>query len=271
MVRSLTSVARLAAAAVLASPLAALPSSAQADARPIVAVLSFDNNSIGAGHQDFDGLGKGIQEMLITDLSSNENLRLVDRERVQRVLDEQNLVKAGDIDAETAVRIGRILGAQYAIYGGFMSDGRGNMVLTAHTTDLETSAIGNAMRVQRKTDDVLGLIADLSTKLNGELKLDARAGRRLGDAGTSGGTSALAGTPVPRGAARPAAETFARPVSAPVHARLDAATLKLYSNALDAMDRHESHKAAELFRQVVAKFPAFAPAQDKLKVIGDGN
>src|SRR6185437_8843062 len=92
-------------------------------------------------------------------------------------------------------------GAQYAIYGGFMSDGRGNMVLTAHTTDLETSAIGNAMRVQRKTDDVLGLIADLSTKLNGELKLDARAGRRLGDAGTSGGTSALAGTPVPRGGA----------------------------------------------------------------------
>src|SRR6185437_12022167 len=163
-------------------------------------------------------------------------------------------------------------GAQYAIYGGFMSDGRGNMVLTAHTTDMETSAIGNAMRVQRKTDDVLGLIADMSAKLDAGIKLDGHAARRMGDAG---GTSALAGSPAQRGA--PAAqhaevETFAKPVSAsPIRTRLDAATLKLYSNALDAIDRHEPHKAAELFRQVVAKFPAFSPAQDKLKAIGDGH
>ena len=163
MFRSLPSTARLlAAAAVLASaavPAISAPAAAQTDTRPVVAVLSFDNNSIGATRQDFDGLGKGIQEMLIADMASNPKIRVVDRERIQRVLDEQNLVKAGAIDAETAVRVGRILGAQYAIYGGFMSDGRGTMVLTAHSTDMETSAIGNAMRVQRKTDDVLGLIA----------------------------------------------------------------------------------------------------------------
>lgn len=279
MFRSLPSTARLlGAAAVLAAaavPAIAAPLAAQTDTRPIVAVLSFDNNSIGANRQEFDGLGKGIQEMLIADLASNARIRVVDRERIQRVLDEQNLVKAGAIDPATAVRVGRILGAQYAIYGGFMSDGRGTMVLTAHSTDMETSAIGNAMRVQRKTDDVLGLIADMSTKLNAEIKLDGHAARRMGDAGGSGGTSALAGTPAQSGA--PAThhadvETFAKPVSAsPIRIRLDAATLRVYSNALDAMDRHEPRKAAELFRQVVAKFPAFAPAQDKLRAIGDGD
>lgn len=279
MFRSLPSIARmLATATVLASgvvPAISAPAGAQTDTRPVVAVLSFDNNSIGANRQEFDGLGKGIQEMLISDLASNGRIRVVDRERIQRVLDEQNLVKGGAIDAETAVRVGRILGAQYAIYGGFMSDGRGTMVLTAHSTDMETSAIGNAMRVQRKTDDVLGLIADMSTKLTAGIKLDGHPARRMGDAGGTGGTSALAGTPAQSGAPtahHAAVETFAKPVSAsPIRTRLDAATLKLYSNALDAMDRHEPHKAAELFRQVVAKFPAFSPAQDKLKAIGDGH
>jgi hypothetical protein len=57
----------LAAAAVVALPAVAR---AQADARPIVAILSFDNNSIGAGRQDYDGIGKGIQETLIADMSS---------------------------------------------------------------------------------------------------------------------------------------------------------------------------------------------------------
>jgi TolB-like protein len=279
MFRSLPPTARMLGTAMMlawaAVPAVSAPLAAQTDTRPVVAVLSFDNNSIGAGRQDYDGLGKGIQEMLISDLASSAKIRVVDRERIQRVLDEQNLVKGGAVDAETAVRVGRILGAQYAIYGGFMSDGHGTMVLTAHSTDMETSAIGNPMRVQRKTDDVLGLIADMSTKLNAEIKLDGHAERRMGDAGGTGGTSALAGAPAQSGA--PAVhhaevETFAKPMStAPIRTRLDAATLKLYSNALDAMDRHEQRRAAELFRQVVAKFPAFAPAQDKLRAMGDGD
>jgi TolB-like protein len=234
---------------------------AQADSRPIVAILSFDNNSIGAGRQDYDGIGKGIQETLIADMAANGKIRLVDRERIQRVLDEQHLSKAGSVDPATAVRVGKILGAQYAIYGGFMSDGRGNMVLTAHSTDMETSALGNAMKVQRKTDDVLGLIGEMTAKLNGEIKLDSKPGRRVGDAGA-------AAAPVQSGAPAPTAtqvETFAKPVSQKVmKTKLDIATMKLYSNALDEMDKKNSAKAAALFRQVLAKFPDFEPAQKNL-------
>jgi len=234
---------------------------AQADSRPIVAILAFDNNSVGAGRQDYDGIGKGIQETLIADMAANGKIRLVDRERIQRVLDEQHLSKAGSVDPATAVRVGKILGAQYAVYGGFMSDGRGNMVLTAHSTDMETSALGNAMKVQRKTDDVLGLIGEMTGKLNGEIKLDSKPGRRVGDAGA-------AAAPVQSGA--PAAtttqvETFAKPVSQKVmRTKLDIATMKLYSNALDEMDKKNSAKAAALFRQVLAKFPDFEPAQKNL-------
>src|SRR5690349_16870460 len=183
--------------ALTATVIMALPSlaRAQADTRPVVAVLSFDNNSIGAGRQDYDGIGKGIQETLIADMAANGKIRLVDRERIQRVLDEQNLSKAGRVDPATAVRVGKILGAQYAIYGGFMSDGRGNMILTAHSTDMETSALGNAMKVQRRTDDVLGLISEMTAKLNGEMKFDGKPGRRVGDAGSAAPAPTQSGAP----------------------------------------------------------------------------
>jgi TolB-like protein len=252
MSRSPSSLIRvLTAAAIVALPGV---SRAQADTRPIVAILSFDNNSIGAGRQDYDGIGKGIQETLIADMAANGKIRLVDRERIQRVLDEQKLTKSGSVDPATAVRVGKILGAQYAIYGGFMSDGRGSMVLTAHSTDMETSALGNAMKVQRKTDDVLGLIGEMTAKLNGEIKFDAKAGRRISDAGSA--PASTKSTPV---------ETFAKPVSRMVmKTKLDVAMMKVYSNALDEMDRKNAAKAAALFKQVLAKFPDFEPAQKNL-------
>lgn len=245
--------------AILAAPVVAR---AQADTRPIVAVLSFDNNSIGTARQEYDGIGKGIQETLIADMAGNGKIRLVDRERIQRVLDEQHLSKSGSVDPATAVRVGKILGAQYAIYGGFMSDGRGNMVLTAHSTDMETSVLGNAMKVQRKTDDVLGLISEMTAKLNGEMKFDGKPGRRVSDAGSTAPAPVQSGAPT---AAKTQVETFAKPVSPKVmKAKLDIATMKLYSNALDEMDKKNSAKAATLFKQVLARFPDFEPAQKNL-------
>jgi TolB-like protein len=268
--------------AALALPAAA---AAQVDSRPIVAVLPFDNNSIGVGRENFDGIGKGIQETLIADMAANAKVRLVDRERVQRILEEQNLVRSGSVDPATAVRVGRILGAQYAIYGGFMSDGRGSMVLTAHSTDMETSALGNAVRVQRSTDDVLGLIAEMTTKLNNEMKLEAKPGRRTSNAGdpppqTSGaqpdaaknasaapaGAGAAARGDLPAGSKPTQIETFAKPVSPKVmKTKLDIATMRLYSNALDEIDRKNPDKAVKLLKQVLAKYPDFEPARRNLE------
>src|SRR3954469_3438069 len=110
------------AAITMATPAIAV---AQA-AKPVIAVMYFDNNSFGKDRADYDGLGKGIADMLITDMASNQNVRVVERERIQALLTEQNLVKSGAVSPETAIRLGKIIGAQYMITGGFMSDGRGN-------------------------------------------------------------------------------------------------------------------------------------------------
>ena len=267
---------RFAAAALFAAPLLAAPTFAAAQAtddRPVVAVLSFDNNSIGKDARDYDGLGKGVEDLLIADMASNPKLRLVDRDRIQKVLDEQSLVKAGAIDPTTAVRVGKILGAQYVVYGGFMSDGRGNMVLTAHTTDLETSQIQNPQKVQQKTDDVLGLIAQMSGKLAANLKLAPKPGMgratgmlkdsaKVAQAGAASAKHARPATDV----SAQRVETFAKPMApATRKVKLDVATMRIYSNALDQLDRKNTARAVELFKQVQAKAPNFAPASDYLQ------
>ncbi|MDE3171926.1 MAG: hypothetical protein KGN74_02530 [Gemmatimonadota bacterium] len=220
---------------------------AQGAKKPVVVVLGFDNNSIGKDAADYNGIGKAIQDMLITDLASNPNVVLVDRDHIEQILQEQHLAKDGAIDPATAVRVGKLLGAQYLIEGGFMSDGRGNMVLTARSTNVETSVISNPQKVQHKTDDVLGMIAQMSEKVSKDMKLPA----------LDHGTGAVN---------RPAGTTGEKPQ------KMDIRTAMLYAKALDAKDSGDPAKAAQLFRQVLDKFPDYTPAKQNLaKVAKSGD
>jgi TolB-like protein len=284
MFRSISRVSRiLFAGAALAFP-AARVATAQG---PVVAVFTFTNSSIGAGRADFDGIATGVQDLLITDLASNASIRLVDRARINDVLQEQNLAKTGQLDDATAIRVGKILGAQYAITGGFMATGKGQAVLTGRTIDLETTQIANPQKITGSSDDVLGMIAQLSSKLTSTMKLTPKPGRRVGDAGTSGGETAQpspvqAGSPAssaatktasaksqPAAATKPALEVehYAKAVTQPEklkQTKLDVATMKIYSDALDEVDRKNNAKAITLFKQVLTKYQGFEPAQRQL-------
>ena len=240
----------------------AQPLLAQSSA-PVVAVLYFDNNSFGKDRADYDGLGKGVADLLITDMASNPSLRVVERDRIQSVLQEQALVRAKSIDPETAVRLGRILGAQYMITGGFMSDGKGGLVLTSRVINVETSAITNPVKLQAQTDDVLGLVAQLSAKLNSELKLPGLP-RQTGDASRSNAPAELSKAPAaPSTSPRPQ-PTRAAPAPSAKSAKLDVRTALIYSRALDEQDNGNASRAAELYRAVLERFPDFGPARTNL-------
>ena len=271
MLRPTAFAIRLLAATLLVS---AAPLGAQADNRPVVVVFTFTNSSIGP-KGEFDGLATGIQDLLITDLASSSKVRLVDRSRLAELLQEQNLVKSGQVDQQTAVRLGKIFGAQYAITGGFMADQSGSAVLTSRTIDIETSQITNPEKIAGKANDVLGMIAQLSSKISTDMNLaPKRASSGGSDASTASATAAVktasAAPPAAANPARPAnSETFAKELPVPVvqktmKTKLDAATMKLYSRALDEMDAKNNAKATELLRQVVGKYPEFEPARRNL-------
>jgi TolB-like protein len=252
----------LVAAAALAAPTFAVAQ----DNRPVVVVFTFQNSAMGAGRAEFEGISTAVQDLLITDMASNSKIRLVDRSRIAEVMQEQGMVKGGQIDPATAVRLGKIMGAQYAVIGGWTSIG-GKATLTGRTIDMETTQIANPEKIEGKSEDVFGLIAQLSSKLGSNMNLAPKPGRRVGDAGDAAKQAAPAQSGSP--AAKPAAsapasnvEQFTKPVAKMT--KLDGATLKLYSSALDEMDKKNKAKAKQLLEQVVAKFPDFEPAKNQL-------
>jgi tetratricopeptide (TPR) repeat protein len=62
-------------------------------------------------------LGRALAEMLVTDLSQTGRLRVLERTGVQMLLDEIELAEEGLVDAGTAARSGRILGAGRIVQG----------------------------------------------------------------------------------------------------------------------------------------------------------
>jgi TolB-like protein len=237
----MTALSRTAFAALAGACLVAPAASAFAQAvRPTVAIMYFNNNVITKDARDFDGLSKGLPDFLITEMSSNTAIRVVERDQVQKLLDEQKLVGAGQVDRESAVRVGKLLGAQHMIFGGFMADAKGNFRIDARAVNVETGALEFTDRVQDRSENVLGLIGQLASRLNAGLKLPAS---RVGDASSSSGPQ-QAGSPV----------AMKLPMRAAV----------LYGKALDMADRGDNARAVELFGAVLKEFPDYAPARTGL-------
>jgi TolB-like protein len=65
----------------------------------------------------FRPLGRALAEMLVTDLSQTERLRVLERSRIQLLVDEMNLGDSGLVDTLTTARSGRLLGAERIVQG----------------------------------------------------------------------------------------------------------------------------------------------------------
>ena len=152
----------------LAAPLAG--QAVTADVRPTVAILYFTNSAL-IRHDDYDPLSKGITDMLITEFSSSPAMRVVERDRLQKLLEEQDLGATKRVDDATAVRLGKILGAHHLIMGGFLIDPKQRMRLDVRSVDVETSRVEYVETVSGKAEDVLDLVAELGRKVNKGLKL----------------------------------------------------------------------------------------------------
>src|SRR5258705_121998 len=91
------------------------------DTRPGIAVFPFANGgSYGQSKEDFDALERGIAGMMISELAQNPAARVVEREQVQRLLDEQNLGAQGPADPQTAAKAGKPVGPPSAAMGTFI-------------------------------------------------------------------------------------------------------------------------------------------------------
>lgn len=221
------------ARATAALVLVAAPALAQEDTRPTVAVLPFVNSAIGANNADLAPLSKGITDLLLTELAQNTGIRVVERENIQKLLDEQNLARDGRADPETAARIGKLLGAKHMVTGSFITDNKGKMVLNLRSIDSETGRIEWSHSGTGKTEEFLDLVAQVGKAANAGLKLPPL-------------------TPQARQSSEARTET---------QKKVPFQAVMLYSRAISAQDAGKKAEAIELFSQALSRFPDFADAK----------
>jgi tetratricopeptide (TPR) repeat protein len=204
--------------------------SALADAPPApgtVAVLPFD---FAAADSTLRPLGRALADMLTTDLSQTDRLTVLERSRVQALLDEMALARSGLVDAPTAVRSGRMLGTGQVVQGRI--SGGGSQALRLDAQLVRVNADAAPLPVSSETDVRQVLDAEKAVALG----LYEQMGVRL--------------TPAER-------ERVSRRPTENLQALL------AFGQALEREDAGDFAGAAAFYRRAAALDPAFGAARQK--------
>ncbi|MGH7568176.1 MAG: CsgG/HfaB family protein [Gemmatimonadales bacterium] len=93
-----------------------------------VAVLDFDYATVHAYVVDIFGsdqdIGKGIADMIVTNLVRNGTYAVIERKQLDQVLREQNFQQSGRADASSAVQLAKLLGVDAIVIGSITEFGR---------------------------------------------------------------------------------------------------------------------------------------------------
>ena len=191
-----------------------------------MAILPFENNSV-TDPDKFAPLSKGLSAMLITDLkNSGTSLKLIEREKIQALLKEVALSQSGSVDQATAVKAGKILGAQSIVFGSFMVLGN-NVRMDARIIKVETSEVMMAESMTGESDAFMNLAMELAEKIAKSMKV------AFNPVGTKG--------------------------EGDINAAL------YFSKGLDALDGGDKEEAKRLFSRSIELDPAYKAQVDNVK------
>jgi TolB-like protein len=264
--RSMMVITWLGLLAALARAAEPAPASAKG---PTIAVLYLDYSG---QDEELAQLRKGLAQMLVTDLSANPRLSLVERLQLEAVLAELKLGQTRQIDRQSAAKVGKLLGARYLVMGGYF-ELAGSLRVDVRVVDVETGALVKGFGVTGKGDDFLGLEQALVTGLDAILdglssgaalegapqdrtakrlpKEKSGVGGKHGNA-RDGGVEPVGGEPAVK----------QRPQAPP---RLRTKTAVRYGKALDLMDQGKKSEAKVELEQVLAEEPRFGLADHELQ------
>lgn len=88
---------------------------AMAAGKPSIGVAEFKNESGAAWWRG--GVGSELSGMLSNELSSSGDFRVVERAKLNKVLDEQDLAASGRVRRGTGAKTGEVTGADYLVMG----------------------------------------------------------------------------------------------------------------------------------------------------------
>ena len=140
---------------------------AQAEAeKEIIAVVDFKNVS---GTKELDYLTKAIPESIITYLGKSGQIEIVERSRMQAALEEMKLGMTGIVDEQTAVEVGKAVGANAIMVGSFLKI-EDQIMINARLIDVQTSRIiTGAQRRGRVGKEIFDLMEQVAEGMQAKL------------------------------------------------------------------------------------------------------
>jgi len=136
---------------------AALLVASSARAMVPVAVSYFDNDT---GQADLAPLSKGLADMLITDLGNLSSITIVEREKLNAVLEELKLSKSKFIDPKTAQKLGKGLAAQFILTGSYHLAGEA-LRIDARIVKVDSGQVAGTQKVEGKKDEFFAMEKEL--------------------------------------------------------------------------------------------------------------
>ncbi len=125
-----------------------------------LAVMDFSNYAL-EDPEKWEMMQLGFSSMMIEQLSGDSDLKLVERENLQFLLDELDLQRSGRVDQATAVQMGKLIGAHAMVFGSIIVSGN-KMTLSARVVKVETGEILLGESVEGRAKNFYKLIEDLS-------------------------------------------------------------------------------------------------------------
>jgi TolB-like protein len=196
-----------------------------------LAIIYFDNTG---GEANMDKLKKGLADMLITDLSNVGMLYIVERDKLESILKEQKLSNSKEFDPNTAAKVGKLVGAQMILTGGYFELG-GSMRIDARFIDVETGKILKSDGVDGATSSFFKIQKQLSWKIINNLDI------KLSDI-----------------------EKKEMELNEKSKA-LSFDDLNEYSSALELYDKGKKAEAKKIANDLMKKYPDFEPVKNLLK------
>ena len=132
-----------------------------------IAILNFDNTGEVSQYGD---IGDPLRDMLITDLQEVRNLKMVDRQSLEKILNEQELNNSENFDSSTATKIGKLLGAEIILTGTYF-EFFGTLRVDAKFLNVETGEIIFSVGSEGSLTKFFDLKKDLANKIVEKLKV----------------------------------------------------------------------------------------------------
>ncbi len=126
-----------------------------------MAIIDFKNRSVDHKEQ-YDPMEQGFADLMINRLNNSTDLKVVERERIQWILNEIKLQNENDM--EGAVRLGKQMGVQTVLLGSFIIVGD-QIWLGARLVKVETSEILLTDEIKGDLDKFFDLVDQLGQKI----------------------------------------------------------------------------------------------------------